>query len=170
MRFMAHKKGLGTMDWIKTRHPERICSYYGCYENWEAIPGWKDYDLTRPSDTPLNIDHGYDESKPLGELDIDDMKKAAEFRGGKCLSETMQKGDMATKLQWECQFGHRFWMSPALVLQGGHWCPECLPPPWNYDKIAAGNPFFAQVWHPLHGREESNFYDESIYSGWEQEK
>ena len=170
MKVMAHKKGLGTMDWIKTRHPERIASYYGRYENWETIPDWRDYDLSRPSDTPVHIDHGYDESKPLGELDIEDMRAAAEFRGGKCLSDTMIKGDMATKLHWECQFGHRFTASPALVLLGGHWCPECLPPPWNYDKIAAGNPFFAQIWHPLHGRDESNFYDESIFAGWEVEK
>jgi hypothetical protein len=170
MRVMAHKKGLGTMDWIKSRHPERIASYYGTYENWETIPDWPDFDLSRPSDAPVKIHHGYDESKPKSELNIDDMRQAAAFRGGKCLSDSMIKGDMATQLEWECQFGHRFKMSPALVLQGGHWCPECLPPPWNYDAIAAGNPFFAQVWHPLHGRDESNFYDESIYAAWEVEK
>jgi hypothetical protein len=95
------------------------------------------------------------------------MHGAALFRGGKCLSERMKTGDMAASLEWECQFGHRFNASPALVLQGGHWCPECLPAPWNYDAIAAGNPFFAQVWYPLHGTGESNFYTESIYSDWE---
>ncbi len=168
MKVLAHKKGLGTMNWIKTRNPERINSYFGSYETWKAIPSWKELDLSRPSEVQQKIDHGYDETKPLAELDIDDMRRAAEFRGGKCLSETMKKGDMATKLEWECQFGHRFTASPALVLQGGHWCPECLPPSWNYDAIAAGNPFFAQVWHPLHGTGENNFYDESIYAHWEQ--
>ncbi len=167
MRRLAHKKGVGTMDWIRSRHPERIASYFGSYEAWKSIPDWPGQDFTPPSDTPVKIDHGYDESKPLSALDIEDMRQAARFRGGKCLSDSMIAGDMVTQLEWECQFGHRFSASPALVLLGGHWCPECLPPPWNYDAIAAGNPFFAQVWHPLHGRDEHNFYDESIYSEWE---
>jgi hypothetical protein len=55
----------------------------------------------------------------------------------------------------------------VLILQGGHWCPECLPTPWNYDEIAKGNPFFAQVWHPLHGKDENNVYGEEIFEGWE---
>lgn len=167
MRVLTQKKGVGTMDWIRTRHPERIASYYGNYEAWESIPDWSGQDLSRPSDTPVHIDHGYDEGKPFGALGIEDMRAAAEFRGGKCLSDSMKPGDMATRLDWKCQFGHRFAASPALILQGGHWCPECLPPAWNYDAIAAGNPFFAQVWHPLHGKDERNFYDESIYSNWE---
>ena len=62
------------------------------------------------------------------------------------------------------QFGHRFKASPTLVLLGGHWCPECLPLPWNYDEIAKGNPFFAQVWYPFHDKKEHNVYDESIFA------
>ena len=96
--------------------------------------------------------------------DIEDMRKAAEFRGGKCLSPAMTKGDLSTPLDWECQFGHRFKASPTLVLLGGHWCPECLPLPWNYDEIAKGNPFFAQVWYPFHDKKEHNVYDESIFT------
>lgn len=94
----------------------------------------------------------------------EDMRKAAEFRGGKCLSPAMTKGDLSTPLDWECQFGHRFKASPTLVLLGGHWCPECLPLPWNYDEIAKGNPFFAQVWYPFHDKKEHNVYDESIFT------
>ncbi len=166
MRSLSRKKGLGTQDWIKNRHPERISSFYGTYEDWEKIPGWDELDISRPSATPVHIDHGYDESKPQSELSLEDMKQAAGFRGGKCLSENMEKGDMAGKLEWECQFGHKFKASPALVLLGGHWCPDCLPPAWDYNRIAAGNQFFAQVWYPLHGRDESDCYDESIFEGW----
>lgn len=170
MKSLAHRTGLGTMDWIKNRNHERLTSYYGCYEDWKKIPSeWKDFDVSRPSDEAVHIDHGYDETKPKSELGLKDMKQAAEFRGGKCLSQKMGKGDMAGKLEWECQFGHRFTASPALILLGGHWCPECLPPSWNYDRIADGNPFFAQVWHPLHGRDENNYYDETIYDGWTKE-
>jgi hypothetical protein len=82
----------------------------------------------------------------------------------KCLSPVMTKGDLSTPLDWECQFGHRFKASPTLVLLGGHWCPECLPLPWNYDEIAKGNPFFAQVWYPFHDKKEHNVYDESIFT------
>ena len=66
-------------------------------------------------------------AEQLSELGIEDMRQAAEFRGGKCLSATMTKGDLATKLEWECAFGHRFSASPALILLGGHWCEECMP-------------------------------------------
>ena len=69
---------------------------------------------------------------------------------------------MKSKLKWECAFGHQFEASPALILLGGHWCPDCLPTPWNYDEEAKRNPFFSQVWKPLHAQGESNFYDESI--------
>ncbi len=90
------------------------------------------------------------------------MKGAAVFRGGKCCSVHMKKGDLKTKLKWECAFGHQFDASPTLVLLGGHWCPECFPAPWNYDEEARRNPFFAQVWHPLHGKDQHHIYDENI--------
>ncbi|MBO5754390.1 MAG: NAD(P)-dependent oxidoreductase [Proteobacteria bacterium] len=167
MRPMAFKKDMGTQDWIKTGHKDRISAFYGSMEKYRAIPTWKEMDLSRPTETPKILDHGYDESKPLSELNIDDMKKAAAFRGGKCLSETMTPGDLATKLEWECQFGHKFEASPRLILLGGHWCPECLPTPWNYDEIAKGNPFFAQVWYAAHDEDEHNVYDEHIFDGWE---
>lgn len=169
LRKLAFSKNTGTQDWIKTRNRQRIAAFYGTYEAWQRIPDWEYFDTSRPMDNPqkaIVLDHGYDETKPLSELDIEDMKKAAEFRGGKCISDSMVKGDMATPLEWECQFGHRFKASPALVLLGGHWCPECLPAPWNYDEIAKNNKFFAQVWTPLH-HDEHNYYDEHIFDGWE---
>ena len=168
MRPMAYKKKWGTQWWIKHNEKQRISAYYGSLERYNAIPDWKHQNLSHPSETDIvRIDHGYDEQKPRSEWTIDDMRKAAEFRGGKCLSETMEKGDFRTPLEWECQFGHKFKASPVLVLEGGHWCPECLPSPWNYDEIAKGNPFFAQVWKPLHGEDEHNVYGEEIFDGWE---
>ena len=168
MRPMANKKKWGTQWWIKHNDTQRISAYYGSLERYKAIPDWEHQDLSHPSETKIvKIDHGYDEQKPRSEWTIEDMRKAAEFRGGKCLSESMEKGDFRTPLEWECQFGHRFKASPVLVLEGGHWCPECLPTPWNYDEIAKGNPFFAQVWRPLHGEDEHNQYGEDIFEGWE---
>ncbi len=154
MRTLAHRKGHGTMDWIKSRDEEKTRSYFGHYEAWKAIPDWTEQDLGKPSSEPVNIDHGWDETKRLSELDIEDMRRVAEFRGGKCLSDKMVRGDMATKLEWECRSGHRFNASPALVLQGGHWCPECFESPsqdWSRatqiaEAEAVGNPFFRQVY------------------------
>lgn len=167
MRPMAYKKRWGTQYWIKHGEQQRINAYYGSLEAWREIPDWEHQNLLPPSGTPVHIDHGYDESKPISELTIEDMKQAATFRGGECLSSTMRQGDMASPLRWKCQFGHVFEASPALILLGGHWCPECLPMPWNYDEIAKGNEFFAQVWQPIHGVDEHNVYGEDIFDGWE---
>lgn len=153
MKHVAASQPLGTLYWFKHGNEDRIRAHFGSREEWEKIPDWKHFDTTRPSDTPIIHSHGYDENKPESELDLEDMRSAAEFRGGKCISESMVKGDMYTPLEWECQFGHRFKLSPNTVLKGGHWCPECLPKyeggknVWNFEKIAAGNPFFAQVWN-----------------------
>lgn len=166
---MAYKKKWGTQDWIKSGDSNRIHAYYGSREQWEAIPrSWKSWNLAHPSSEPIVLNHGYDESKPRTEWTIEDMKQAAEFRGGQCLSDSMTKGDFATPLEWKCQFGHTFKASPLLVLEGGHWCPDCLPTPWNYDEIAKSNPFFAQVWYPVHGKCENNKYGEEIFEGWEE--
>ena len=164
MGCIASTPGLGTRDWIKKRNENRIAAYFGSFEAWQSIPEWNDLMKKRPSEKPTLLNHGYDESKPLSALTIEDMHQAAEFRGGKCLSSSMTEGDMATPLEWECQFGHRFKASPALILQGGHWCPECLPMPWNDDAIAKGNPFFAQVYYPFHSKEEHRVYDNSIFA------
>ena len=59
--------------------------------------------------------------------------------------------------------GHEFELKPYTVLKAGHWCADCLPPPWNYDEQAKKNPFFAQVWYPNHDNNENNFYPNDCY-------
>ena len=151
MRMIASDKIFGTLGWLKTGNEQRIKAYFGSREEREKIGSWEDMrDIHLSGEEEAErLSHGYDESKPLAELDIEDMRQAAAFRGGKCLSETMTKGDLATKLEWECAFGHHFEASPALVLLGGHWCEECMPAPWRFDEEAARNPFFAQVWNKM---------------------
>ena len=151
MRMIASDKIFGTLGWLKTGNEQRIKAYFGSREEREKIGSWEEMrDIHLSGEEKAErLSHGYDESKPLAELDIEDMRQAAAFRGGKCLSETMVKGDLATKLEWECAFGHHFEASPALVLLGGHWCEECMPAPWRFDEEAARNPFFAQVWNKM---------------------
>ena len=167
MKKIAETKDFGTLDWVKTKNPVRLSAYYGTYEDWAKIPSkWEDFEIIKfnkkvEDAENYKLDHSYDETKPESELDIEDMKQAAKFRGGECLSETMVKGDMATKLKWKCGYcGAEFEASPALILLGGHWCPECYIPQkqWDYDNIARTNPFFAQVWYPSHTKEETNVY------------
>ena len=151
MRYIASDKIFGTLGWLKTGDEQRIKAYFGSREEREKIGSWeemRDIHLAGEAEAE-RLSHGYDESKPLAELDIEDMRQAAEFRGGKCLSESMAKGDLTTKLEWECAFGHRFEASPALVLLGGHWCEECMPAPWRFDEEAERNPFLAQVWNKM---------------------
>lgn len=153
----------GTMYWVDNDIEGRITAFFGSKDKWAQIPPhWNGCSPTCDVE-PVRLDHGYDESKPQSELDIEDMKGAAKFRGGECLSQNMTKGDLTTKIEWKCAFGHVFDASPRLVLLGGHWCPECEPPPWNYDEIAKVNPFFAQVWYPNHDVTECNFYHERCF-------
>lgn len=163
MKPLANRKDVGTMWWIKNNEQQRISAFFGSKEKWASIPTWKDFDTTPPTKQITLMNHGYDESKQV--LDIEDIKGAAKFRGGECLSESMSS--MSEPLKWRCQFGHTFEASANLILKGGHWCPECLPAPWNYNEIAKGNPFFAQVWYPLHDRSENDYYGAEVYENWE---
>ena len=167
----------------------RVAAYYGSYEAYKAIPDWKHMDLSHNSSKAVIMNHGYDESKSLSELTLADMQKAAEFRGGKCLGLTSNSASGLTsnspkdghlldaQLVWQCAQGHTFKASPRLILLGGHWCPDCFPwpyadtdkpvNPWNWDAEAKRNPFFAQLWSPLHDVSENNTYGPEIFDGWE---
>lgn len=148
---VAHKE-MGPKWMFETDQEDWIRAFFGSRENHDAIKSFEEgFEMYRPSEEPSYLNHGYDENKPEAELDLEDMKKAAAFRGGECLSETMVKGDLTTPLRWKCGLGHEFEMSPNAVLKGGHWCPECLKDEWHYGEIAKVNPFYAQVWTPTHG-------------------
>ena len=138
---------------------DRIDAYWGSRAAWEALPE-KVSDMPESTDWEhvVHIDHGYDESKPEEELSLEDVRGAAEFRGGKLLSTQMRTGDWHGKLRFRCAFGHEFEASPRLVLEGGHWCPVCEAKSWNYGARAKVDPFFAQVWNPLHSPDEMREY------------
>ena len=100
----------------------------------------------------------------LEDLTLEDLERAAEFRGGKCLAEEIP--DIYTPIRWQCADGHEFLMSVNAVLQGGHWCPECLKHEWRYGEIAKKNPFYAQVWTLIHG-EGDDYVIPMDYSGYD---
>ena len=147
LRMLAHKKTYGTQYWIKHKDQKRIKAYYGSMKQYNSIPNWKEWDMSEPApqEKAVIIQHGFDETKKLSQLSVSELQQAAVFRGGKLISEKYS-GNPAEKLIWTCHCGHHFHASPTLILEGGHWCPECLPPEWNYEKEVLYNQFLSQVY------------------------
>ena len=168
MKSIAQTKTYGTLWWVQQNVEERMSAYFGSVEEYRQIPkNWKDFKLAIPSkktesEEVIVLNHGYDETKPFDQLTLEDLRKAAEFRGGQCLASEIV--DMYTPVLWKSARGNEFMMSPNLVLKGGHWCPEELPWPWDYDTEAKLNPFFAQVWYPLHDQNQMHVYGPEIFN------
>ena len=136
MKRVAGKKPLGTLYWINSGEcEERVRAAFGSRESQAKIPGWGAFYLSSPSKEEIRLDHGYDESKQDEELGIDDIREVAAKHGGKLISETMDRGDLLTPLEWECGCNHKFMATPNLILKGGHWCPECLKLNWTKNPL-----------------------------------
>lgn len=167
MKRIAQTPTYGTLWWVEHNVPERMTAFFGSMEAYRQIPdNWEAFELVNPdrhSDSPevKLLDHGYDETKPFASLTLEDLQKAAAFRGGQCLAEELP--DLYTPIRWRSARGNEFMMSANLVLRGGHWCPKELPWPWDYDTEARLNPFFAQVWYGLHDPAENNVYGPEIF-------
>ena len=170
--------------WIKDNDAGKIRAYFGNYDNIGLFSDWNQFPLLKNGNLPCeNIDyeklrdidsvqkhellsHGYDETKSDSELCLFDMQQVAKFRGGKCLSPFMVKGDLYTKLLWQCHDGHRFYASPYTILKAGHWCIECTKlNVWDYDKLSKKVPFYAQVWYDSHAlKENTTYYFDNQYN------
>ncbi len=161
--------------WVDNHIDGKVKAYYGGYTAYESIPKSWDYypllcenkdstgsfiDYDKLKDEayakPYLLEHGFDDTKPLDQLDIKDMKQAAKFRGGFCLSDDMVKGDMFTKLTWQCHKGHTFKATPYSILFGGFWCPECFNKPWKNGRMAKYSPYFAQLYYADHSKDEED--------------
>ena len=144
------RKRMGTYWMFENKEEDWIKAFFGSREKQQAMKGWEDgFELYHPSEEVTYLDHGYDEGKGMENLTLEDLQKAAGFRGGECLATEVP--DIYTPIKWRCAEGHVFEMSVNAVLGGGHWCPECLRSEWKYGQIAKKNPFYAQVWTPIHG-------------------
>lgn len=144
---IGHKR-MGTYWMIENNEEDWIKAFYGSREQFENIPDWDEYKLYHPSEEETFLDHGYDESKTLEELTLEDLQGIAKFRGGECLAEEVK--DIYTPIKWKSAEGYEFEMSVNAVVQGGHWAPECLKEAWTYGTQAKYNPFLGQVWWPIH--------------------
>ena len=160
---IGHKR-MGTYWMFENNEENWIRAFFGSREKQQQIKGWDEYELYHPSEEVTYLNHGYDEEKGIENLTLEDLKKAAEYRGGECLAESVP--DIYTPIRWKCADGHEFMMSVNAVLQGGHWCPQCLAHEWRYGEIAKKNPFYAQVWFPIHG-ENDDYVIPMEFSGYE---
>lgn len=151
--------------WVDHNIEGRIDCFFGSKEQYDAIgEDWEHYRLWCESDGYIEAksgsnmvlaDLGFDEYKKASEIELSDCVKAATFRGGKCLSKQMVKGDIYTPLLWECFQGHKFYATPYAVLYAGHWCNDCFKEDrWDLDYIASKVPFYAQVWYDQHQKSE----------------
>lgn len=149
MKKVAQKKILGPLSWIADNDSQRIEAAWGGREKYDTLPDWEHADLREPSKMDLTLMHGYDEAFRIEDLDIEQLREAAEFRGGRLLRMDYTPGDIKTQLEWECAEGHRFKMSPLTILRGGHWCPKCLEAqlsdPGAFRRQAKKSPFLGQI-------------------------
>lgn len=144
----------GTLHWLIHNEDDNLDPFFISREKWAEIPGWDNYILYRPEGEPVALNHRYNEEQSESELSLEDIKGAAKFRGGRCISEEMKVGDWMTPLEFKCHLNHSFTASPRLLLEAGHWCDECERTSWNFHELAKHSPFFAQVWNPLHKENE----------------
>lgn len=167
MKRIAQTPEHGTLWWVENNVTVRLNAFGGGMENYRKIPaGWEDFGIIIPSKKLTSpevhlLDHSYDETKPFQSLTLEDLQKAAAFRGGECLATEIV--DMCTPVKWRSARGNEFEMSPNLVLRGSHRCPQELPCPWKFAEEVKINPFFAQVRNPLHGEEENYSYGPEIF-------
>ena len=139
------------LKWMKNNDKEKICAFFGSREAWQNIGGWDTYAVER-DERDLRV-----EADPLTkEYTLQDMQALAKARGGECLST--EYGGLDTRLKWRCGFGHEFEATPRIPLTG-HWCPDCMAPPWNWDAIAKVDGAIADVYYYNHAKDESQCVD-----------
>lgn len=145
MKSVAKMKHHGTLYWLShDGYEDRINAFFGSREKQASIGGWDDFDPTPPESAPVRLSHGYDDTKTDEEIGIDDLREAANFRGGRLIGEDFVPGDLDRLLEWECGEGHKFTTTPRVILRGGHWCPECMNIKWDFEHQSEKNKFLRQ--------------------------
>lgn len=156
MKKIALHPSLGTLGWkYKNTSAEKLEAYFG--------PQYLDKDwghggLPHPDTTGADIellDCGFDRKTAPEELGLEQMKAVAHRRGGECLSQQMEKGDLHKPLEWQCGCGHHFTATGATVALGGHWCPKCGY--WPTPQRLATDPLLKDAYLSTHDKDETDF-------------
>jgi len=139
------------LKWIEGDETEKIKAFFGSREAWQNIPDWENSVYAQQRESTNSFSSGKEKESEPESYTIRDMQELALSRGGQCLSADFV--DIKTKLKWKCAFGHEWEATPRL-LKAGHWCPECAPPPWDYDTQAKVDPALAAIYYNNHDRNE----------------
>jgi nucleoside-diphosphate-sugar epimerase len=137
------------LKWIENNDVEKIKAFFGSRRAWENVPDWE-HSIYAEQKESIDFLPGVRE-KETDDHTIRGMQELAVSRGGQCLSTEFV--DIKTKLKWRCAFKHEWEATPRL-LKAGHWCPECAPPPWDYDTKAKVDPALAAIYYNNHDRSE----------------
>jgi len=129
--------------------------YAGCYSKleWQCQEGHKWWAA------PAGVKHGTwcpvcaRTRRKRKKLQLSDFINIATERGGVCLSK--EYAGCFSKLEWQCQDGHKWWAAPAGV-KHGTWCPVCArsrrkrkPPAIGKNDLTTLFPEVAESWHPV---------------------
>lgn len=142
MKRYAFEKGLGTQSWARCDE-DKLIAYYGSREEYESIKSWeqmrppvyeKNLEKARLAGQVKDLPKGYDDSRPIYDLSVEEIASAAKFRGGEFLGPSESVGTKGAIFDWKCENGHTFSASLEYVLLGGGWCPEC-----GYDSLCSAS-------------------------------
>lgn len=118
MKRVAHTPGLGPMWWIRNNKKGRVEAAFGSYEEWTRIPDWETIDLSRPTDIVPEI------REPIYSRSV--LEKLVSERGGLIAGIEGDEINPDTRVDLICDSGHRFTLKARTLIEGGHWCSECL--------------------------------------------
>ena len=144
------------LKWIEGNEMEKIKAFFGSREAWENIPDWERSVYSQRKGSTGFLSSVKEKDGAPERYSIRDMQELARSRGGQCLSTEFV--DIKTKLNWKCACGHEWEATPRL-LKAGHWCPECAPPPWDYDTQAKSDPALAALYYNNHDTNEYQSVD-----------
>lgn len=160
--------------WYKHKDEAKMLAYFNGTDKYESInPDWKEFNLLVKNKTPegkdinyselrnniTHLDHYFDINKDRSTLTIDDLRKVAEARGGKLLTEDFATGDIYRKVKWMNADGEEFEARPHTVLYCGHWKNISYSKyAWDFDRLAKTDKLVAQVWYDSHEKDENRYY------------
>jgi len=99
---------------------KKICEEY--ISGKSSGPISKSFGITRGKVIVILKNNGVKRRNVQKKLTIEDAKKIATFRGGRCLS--INCNGSTDYLLWECSKGHQ-WRSRLSNIKMGHWCKFC---------------------------------------------
>ncbi len=137
----------------KEKFPYHCAAYFPArYKRWKDLPDWSQPIETVRYEEGKEIETGF-RIRFDKNYSIKDLQKAAEYRGGRLISESFE--GMHEPHLWKCgHCGKTFTATPMLILHGGQWCPCTIPGNWNYKEQAQRDKTIAQLYYAQHDRDE----------------